>query len=175
MSRISRPPEFMPPDPGNTSKPIFFGYWSPKDSKDANAYLPIVSKKVWKDKGKFLDAVSKLEDDILHPPTDKYYSLSCRGRSPSRLEDGVYLGFVEFWDTEAGVAWPEQYARYYIGKWNVMPTKAFFDYILYRMKNPLRRKRSVGRCPSHKIMNPKTNRCVLKNGKVGREILATQK
>jgi hypothetical protein len=76
---------------------------------------------------------------------------SMDGFSPSRI-DGSSVGSGEFCDmccdrqaylgTGVGagengkgrVQWPEGYAAHYIGKYNVVPTRRFFDYVIWRSK-----------------------------------------
>lgn len=187
MTTITNPPEFMPPSPYQPAE----GYWADMESKDRNRYMPIISKKVWKDKLKFLQALERIEGSmpryIWSPDTrQEFYNVSFRGLAYSRI-DGTGVGNSEFVDLEKDIKWPQGYAQHYIGKHNVMPTKRFFEYVMYRIKNPFLAASALPqtqrpttpkpasapkKCPMGKIRNPATNRCVLRTGKVGQRILA---
>lgn len=208
---ILPPPEFMPPSPYYPAE----GYWADIGSKDRNAYMPVVSKKVWKDKTKFLQALDQIEKSMPYrsgydDEWGDFYVRGYRGMSTSRI-DGSALGAAEFSDETQNIKWPDVYAQHYIGKYNVMPTKRFFDYVVYRSNNPFPgtpkassvkpvavakpvkpaprptnkptkkpakpTKATAGaliKCPPGKIVNPATNRCVLRTGKIGKQILAAK-
>lgn len=111
-------------------------------------YLPQPTKDYeWPDKQKFLAAVKEIEDcsRLDDVPTwipgtyDKElmrYRMSrvrMRGQSISRLEP-VAVGSQEYYaESSFGrkkITWPAGYAEHYIGKWNVMPTRRFFNFIV---------------------------------------------
>jgi len=185
LKNISPPPEYMPEKNGKHHKfipkkgGVVTGFWDgDKGDKGAKFYLPIVSKKTWKDKEKFLIATWNIERYLSSVNDRKYYVEYSRGMAPSRLEDNVSVGNGDYHDTEWNALWPTGFVPHYIGKWNVMPTKAFFEYVMCRISTPFPGMEWVEPtfpklppCPPDKIFNPQTYRCVLKTGKVGRQVM----
>lgn len=194
MVNITPPPEFMPASPYHPAE----GYWADIESKDRNSYMPVISKKTWNDKNMFLQALDRIEKSMPYrrgsdKESREFYLHGYRGTSKSRI-DGSTLGAAEFRDETQNIMWPDGYAAHYIAKYNVMPTKRFFDYVVYRSNNPFpgtpktaprptnntpkkpakpsKAATAVPRkCPPGKIVNPATNRCVLRTGKIGKQIL----
>jgi methionine aminopeptidase len=142
--KIEPPPEFMNPSPF-----IQEGYWSSKEDSTKN-YFPIISKQKWKDKNKFVNMVKLIEQNIEDehenkPEKLKYkgnYVKSYRGVSNSRIDDS-YVGNSEYFfklaDTKKKskskseskyMIWPSRYVEHYIEKYNVMPTKRFYNFII---------------------------------------------
>ena len=137
MASIAPPPEFMPPSPF----PMYEGNWTPRRQvqKTQNPYVPIVSRQVWPDKQKFLDVAKQIETYIYQFDSrspSPYRRILHRGQIQSRLDPNVTFPVQEYWDMEQKIKWPAEYVGHYIGQFNVMPTKRFFDYIMYRMRNP---------------------------------------
>lgn len=137
MTSIAPPPEFMPPSPF----PMYEGYWTPiiPDREVSNPYVPIVSQEVWPDKQKFLDVVKALETYVYqfdNRSKSPYRRILHRGQIRSRLDPNVTFPVQEYWDMEQKIKWPAEYVGHYIGQFNVMPTRRFFEYVMYRMRNP---------------------------------------
>ncbi len=112
---ILKPPEFMKPTPLSCE-----GYWS-------DEYKPKKSIKKWKDKENFIQLVEKIET---HANLNQH-SLSQTaylGKAYSRIDHST-LSSGEFVDSEKKICWPKEYVKHYIGKYNVMPTRRFFEYI----------------------------------------------
>lgn len=162
--KISPPPTFSSPSPLTGSE----GFWV---DKGKNKYMPVVSKRVWKDKKLFLDAVEALEKQIISfgSSSHLYKRIRYKGLASSRLEKDVYVGNAEYYDNSKGIVWPSGFADYYIGKWNVMPTKRFYEYVMYRMKYPL--PAAPPPPPRQKILNPITKRYILLEGKVAKKLI----
>lgn len=124
--------------------------------------------------------VWNIEQYMMKNSNGKYQMIHYRGLAPSRLEN-VNVGSGEFRDLEVGMIWPGGYAPYYIGKKNVMPTKAFYEYIMYRTKHPFPgmkweevKRPTYPACPPDKVYNHDTRRCVAKSGKIGKLVLKEQ-
>jgi hypothetical protein len=95
------------------------GFWSAK-------YKPKPSKYSWPDKLKWIARVKIVERYLMQLPPESQSYITFRGLALSRIDDDV-VGNSEFHD--AGFCWPEGYVEHYIGKYNVMPTKRFYNYI----------------------------------------------
>lgn len=165
--KISPPPTFSAPSPFTQ----FEGYWVDKGKK---RYLPVVSKKVWKHKEQFLDAVEALEKHImsLGSSSKLYRRVQFRGKAHSRLEKDVYVGSTEYYDDVKEIAWPGGFAAYYIGKFNVMPTKRFYEYVMNNQTtDPLPVTKKAPAPPREKILNPNTNRYILRGGKLAEKLI----
>lgn len=143
----------MPPSPFSPAE----GYWSDADSKEKNKYMPIISKKPWPDKTKFLRAVGEIENSMprldfdIRRENQPFYVVNFRGLSYSRI-NGEGVGSSEFQDTTQNIKWPAGFVEHYIGKYNVMPTKRFFDYVVYRTQHKLPRPLPL---PAKKPKKPK--------------------
>ena len=100
------------------------GYWS--DEYEPNV---TIGADTW-DKAKFLSDVERVERKLQR--SKGHYALE-RGLAPSRLESGVVVGNGEFVDTnpvdKKKICWPQGYAKHYIEKHNIAPTRRFYDYI----------------------------------------------
>jgi hypothetical protein len=93
----------------------------------------------WPDEQRFVQAVERLEDFMYQfgsTSGSPFYHRVVRCIHTSVLEPSVRFGCHHFVDTEQHMVWALGYAVHYIGKWNVMPTKKFFDYVMYRIQNP---------------------------------------
>jgi len=109
------PTDMVPPPHFSLPTPLACeGYWS-------DTYAPQVCKSVWSSKDSFLQLVREKEAVVNH--------ISYRGMARSRI-DGTDVGSGEFVDEDKGMCWPEGYADHYIGKYNVMPTSLFYNYII---------------------------------------------
>ncbi|CAH6419169.1 Hypothetical protein HVR_LOCUS365 [uncultured virus] len=121
---IRSPPEFMPLKPSHLKCE---GYWNSIGSK--NAYLPIISTKIWIDKELFVRCVYAINRYLID--NGKYFRY--RGLSPSRIISNEYVGAGEYEDTEYNMCWPENYIGHYIRDHNVMPTRRFYEYVAMRI------------------------------------------
>lgn len=182
---ILPPPEFTPDGPPNYN------------SVKRDLYH-IPSLKVWRDKNKFVQAAIRIEqhmEDPVHrnqPANEKLFRVMyARCKESSQFEPRISWACKDYVDMEKRMKWPNGYVQHYIAKWNVMPTEAFFRYVLYRTAHPFpgagptstmsdaskrkykpsRPQTSTKNCPPNKIVNPETGRCVLVTGKIGRRIL----
>jgi hypothetical protein len=167
---------------------------------------PIRILKVWPDKNKFVEAAIRIErhmEDPLHAyqKTNEglFRVMYGRCKESSQFEPHITWGCRTYVDFERKMKWPSGYVSHYIAKWNVMPTQAFFQYVLYRIAHPfpgfgttpmatgpsssgvglkpmkpvyMAAPKTFKSCPPNKIVNPETGRCVLVTGKIGRRILA---
>lgn len=119
-----------------------------------NHYLPVPSHQFWHGKDDFVRAVSEFEKTAAQPfVTVDGNPLRIRyidGRAQSRLVRGEFVGdggeFIwilsvdphvknlsQKFDYPQIIEWPAEYAEYYIGKHNVMPTERFFNLISAKM------------------------------------------
>jgi hypothetical protein len=133
MTKISPPPEYMRPSPFDEE-----GQWSSKGERGrTKGYYPVPSKLDWKDKEKFVKAVLEMERFMWNKRVSPF-RMVFRGILPSMLEKGVVLGISTFVDDDQDMRWRGAHVHHYIGKWNVMPTKRFYDYVMYRLQKPFR-------------------------------------
>ena len=165
---ILPPPRFAPP-----AASAMEGYWSPTYQPQAFVHLRLSD--FWPQKKLFLSAVTTIEAAIcLGDPSkmqeDGYADMRgviptasfipMEGQSPSRLEDGYRVGSGEFSDVcedGARIGWPEGYAKHYIGAHDVLPTRRFYEYVVWRaaavqrtfadstLEQPLRKKSKSSR------------------------------
>lgn len=105
------------------------GYWqdfgAPKSyPKPKPNKKPFPGQKEWLQKLKAIELVAS-------DPKNRHglVELSTRGLAPSRLEDDVLLGNKEFSDIAEGNCWTEDFGDYYVGKFNVRPSKKFGNYV----------------------------------------------
>lgn len=128
---IKPPPSFSKPNPYGCE-----GYWDDEhDEKNWKGYLPIVSKKTWPDKEKWLARLKFIEpsgykdghDVFLHNDGKKFNVIQYEGCSLSRIQPNWDVGCDEY--EYKGVCWAQGYAEHYIGKYNVMPTERFYNFV----------------------------------------------
>lgn len=65
---------------------------------------------------------------------DEHWS-NFRGMARSRLEDNIFVGGGQYFDTDksgTNVCWHKGYIEHYILKHNVMSNKELFDYVIWR-------------------------------------------
>lgn len=200
MTSILPPPEFTVHGPPfyNSGK---FPYLDYRDK---------ISTKVWPDKNKFVQAAMRIEQHMeehrYQPANEQLFTVMYgRCKEPSQFEPHITWGCKTYVDLKTRMKWPGGYVQHYIAKWNVMPTQAFFQYVLYRTAHPFpgfgttpnykpQRPQyepprpqpymtatpkykpymaaTYKNCPPNKIVNPVSGRCVLRTGKIGRQILA---
>ncbi len=125
---IEPPPEYMPPNPFQCE-----GYWDPEDAlryrNQPKIYQPIISRVIWRDKQKFVQAVNAIEKYLIDTTQVPRYGSG----AISRINFREFIGGSEFNDYEYKICWPSGYVNHYIEQHNVMPTKRFFDYVLIRV------------------------------------------
>jgi hypothetical protein len=98
-----------------------------------NEYQQMVKKKKEDLNTTFLTIAQ--ERECWHQLCVKYYGKHriimnfYKGLSISRI-DGTYVGSSEYEDTEAGIIWPQGYSTHYIGKYNVIPSREFYLYVM---------------------------------------------
>ena len=120
--------DLKPPEFSVKSKLECFGYWNKK-------YKPQISNKSWSGKMLWTQIAFMIENK--YREDDNHWS-NFRGMAPSRLEDNVYVGSAQYSDIDEkgkNVCWPEGYIDHYIVQHNVMPTKNFYNYIIWRWVN----------------------------------------
>lgn len=125
------------------------GYWDQATYRPQSFIYPGLTE-AWPSKASFLVAVATIEAAIClgEPreiqragcadmrgviPTASFVSMD--GQSPSRMEEGYQVGSGEFFDVcEDGgkIGWPEGYAKHYIGEHEVLPTRRFYEYVVWR-------------------------------------------
>ena len=120
---IHPPPFFAKPAPNNR----FEGYWS-KNYRPQSYQL--TNDQHWKDKPRFMAAVKRVEDYLNKNFMGRYRydGMAVNRMSPGKLKfvgDGSEYVGKDF-------RWPYKYVEHYIGQYNVMPSKRFFDYIVQR-------------------------------------------
>ena len=59
-----------------------------------------------------------------------------RCKESSQFEPHITWGCKDYVDYQMRMKWPSGYVQHYIAKWNVMPTQAFFQYVLYCTAHP---------------------------------------
>ena len=121
-------------------KMVFDGYWKKvegywadnqdpaKDSYKGKYPFPQKHAHPWPTQEEFLRKLSVLES--------KAKVIGYRGLSPSRFED-LHVGSREYqykahWVGKL-ICWPEAFGPYYVEKFNVKPSKEFYDWV---MNNP---------------------------------------
>lgn len=109
------------------------GYWATDKDPTQDRYKgkypwPTVHEKPWSGKQAFLERLHQIEKlkDIKN---------SCigwqlyRGVSWSRV-DFTWIGCGEYKDYRERITWPEAYSSHYIDKYNVKPSREFYDYVM---------------------------------------------
>lgn len=119
------------------------GYWATHPDPALDDYkgkypFPKKNPKPWPTQEEFLkklESIETLAQSIFwaeYTPQIGYNTY--RGASPSRFEKGVYVGCRKFRainpHTGQTVSWPEGFGSYYVAKFNVMPSKEFYDFIM---------------------------------------------
>jgi hypothetical protein len=119
------------------------GYWRDQELNDQSFQKdfpwPKIHETPWTGKQEFLDKLAKMEklanENIYDYETDRYKkpnSLYCkgyRGHSISRIDQSG-LGSHEFVDPKKNIVWTDALRRHYVGKYNVIPSKEFYDYVM---------------------------------------------
>ncbi|KAJ9467014.1 hypothetical protein DIPPA_06178 [Diplonema papillatum] len=97
------------------------GYWD-------EDYMPVPHKKPWCGKEEWMQKLAAIEAASSEEPGQRIQQLTFRGLATSRIDDS-FLGNTEYADQEAKVCWTGDFREHYVGKYNCVPTKPFFDYV----------------------------------------------
>ena len=142
---ILPPPQFAPP-----TAVVMEGYWDPTTYRPQSFVYPGLTE-AWPSKASFLEAVATIEAAIcLGEPSEMQRAgcadmrgviptasfVSMDGQSPSRMKEGCQVGSGEFFDVcedGARIGWPEGYAKHYVGEHEVLPTRRFYEYVVWRV------------------------------------------
>ncbi len=125
-NQIDFPREKMTVFKGQWSEPHRVeGYW--KNETFPELPLPKAHKNAWPGKKVFLTKLLAVQD---HSGIEK---IGYRGLSTSRI-DNKSVGSHEYFDPKNMITWPSAVSGHYIGKYNVIPSKEFYEYIMnYRL------------------------------------------
>lgn len=136
---ISFDRESMSIDEGD--KTFVEGYWASsadpqKDNYKGKYPWPKSHKKPWPGKKDFMKKLNNIERHAktLNLVVDDnrcyfLYYVRYKGYAHSRL-DGTNVKNGQFYDVIRRVSWPEGYSSHYIDKYNVIPSKAFYRYVM---------------------------------------------
>jgi len=90
----------------------------------SKGWRPIRSKKKWPGKSDWIRKALQVEQYLRNiGQIDRF-----RGPAFSRIDD-TPIGGSEYFDKTPHICWPEGYVEHYIGLYNVMPSKKYYDYI----------------------------------------------
>eukprot|EP00754_Rhynchopus_humris_P040443 Rhum_TRINITY_DN23484_c0_g1::Rhum_TRINITY_DN23484_c0_g1_i1::g.178091::m.178091 len=101
------------------------GWWSEE-------LPPVPHDKPWCGKAAFVRRLREVEA-LAGVEGSGVTSQTQRGLAQSRLDD-EWLGNVEFHDTQEKVCWTGDLREHYVGKHNVVPSRAFVDYVVSRAR-----------------------------------------
>ena len=126
------------------------GYWASSEDSAHDQYkgkypFPKTHAQEWSGKHVFLEKLATIEstskDFNFFDPEIKtgVYKFAARGCALSRLESNVELGNGEFQylikeskeaKIETVAAWTDVFGSYYVRKFNVKPSRAFYDFVM---------------------------------------------
>lgn len=115
------------------------GYWASSENPAKDQYqglypFPQKSNEPWAGKEAFVAKLAEIESNVLNSDygTKNKYGIEpfrYRGPSFSRI-DGSIVGCAEFYDAKEKITWPQGYREHYVEKYNVKPSKEFYDYVM---------------------------------------------
>eukprot|EP01060_Flectonema_neradi_P010816 TRINITY_DN178_c1_g1_i13.p1 TRINITY_DN178_c1_g1~~TRINITY_DN178_c1_g1_i13.p1 ORF type:complete len:140 (+),score=17.32 TRINITY_DN178_c1_g1_i13:86-505(+) len=97
------------------------GYWSEDNT-------PIANPKPWCGKDDFLSKLRAIETVAESDDPGQYSVLTLRGFSTSRI-DGSFLGNKEY-HSASGMCWTGDFASHYVSDHNVVPSLAFYEFVM---------------------------------------------
>lgn len=115
------------------------GYWAgsqdpAKDGYQGQYPFPKAHAEPWVGQAEFsaklkqIEALSRAQWDCsTMPPITK---IEYRGHAYSRLAPGERVGHGEYKDTRRNIVWPYGFRSHYIDRFNVRPSREFYDYVM---------------------------------------------
>ncbi len=108
------------------------------DSKiDPNCKYPFPKphKNPWPTQKEFLTKLYKIEScagdgNSNSSSRSRVLCFRMKGLSPSRLEPRKNVSGNEYCDTHENISWPAGFSWYYVAKFNVKPSREFYDYVM---------------------------------------------
>jgi hypothetical protein len=112
------------------------GYWGQHehDHRD-NLPFPIAHAEPWPGQKEFLKKLISIESSAQFWDHDsltesRIQIFIFKGSAHSRLESHVQVSNKEFYDTCEQIRWPHGFSWYYVARFNVKPSKEFYDYVM---------------------------------------------
>ncbi len=112
------------------------GYWATSSDPTRDIYrdrypFPKSNPQMWPTQEQFMSKLSALEADIHSKKVTNIKTMYFKGVSHSRFDDSR-LGCSEYRDQKNSVAWTDAFLNHYVKKYNVKPSKQFYDYVMLR-------------------------------------------
>jgi hypothetical protein len=108
------------------------GYWKHNKEDEAFYPFPIIHKHPFPTQEAFLKRLERIEqmaEENQSNPNFRIQIVGYRGFSSNRI-DGSFAGSREYQDKKAKIVWTEGFRQGYVQKYNVVPSKQFYDYVM---------------------------------------------